>query len=738
MTQNHSRRLAAIVAADVAEYSRLMEDDEEGTIRTLQECRQEIVDPLLAEYNGRLANTAGDSLLLEFQSAVDAVRCVLSLQDTMAKRNENIPDDRRFEFRIGVNVGDVVSQGVDLLGNGVNVAARLEAQADPGGILISRSVLEQIDGRVRVAVDEVGRVQVKNISRPVQVYRLRSDGLSRIEGPPGKVDKRGIFFRAAAVAVMIVLGIYGTYELLRPDFEPAVAEEMAHPLPDRPSILVLPFTNLSNDPDQEIFADGITEDLITDLSKISGLFVIGRNTSFSFKASKPSIKQVAETTGVRYILTGSVRRSGEMVRLNAQLLDALNGQSVWAERTDGAISNVFATQDAFAFKVVEALQVELSTSETESLRTRDTNLLDARNSFQKGWELYSRFNEADNLAAITHFRRAIELDPNYGRAYGAMTIAQLRPFIFHHWAGHYSQGRNLRFDIVASSLKAALEHGTSLAYVGQTILFLNYPAGRGSGNDTANEALVAAGRAIAVQPNDPEAHITMAWALLFAGRPAEALKFIDSAMRLDPHYPSHYALFKAAAHYAMGDLTSAAQAINSGLDRDPHAVELMPVAASILAQLGQRADARSIIDVWMPDADRATLEAAAEKYFFIVRWEGDDARLNRQLQDGLKRAILPRDLTVESLIDVLDQTDIRQRVRAVRYLGLLGAEAATAVPALIDVLSSESRLLQKEAIIAIGKIGPDAKAAIPALTVMVDAPLIGFHAKKALDSIRRE
>lgn len=293
MTERSNRRLAAIVAADVAGYSRLVGLDEEGTLQSLHAHREELLDPLIAEHGGRIANTAGDSLLLEFPSAVDAVRCAVAVQAGMAGRNADVEETRRVEFRIGINVGDVIAQGDDLLGDGVNVAARLEGLADPGGICISRTARDQVRDRMEIALHDMGEVEVKNIARPVRVFRV----------------------------------VAGEKETAAPTAGPAAPTP---PLPDKPSIAVLPFENMSGDPDQEYFADGMTEDLITDISKLSGLLVIGRNSSFVYKGKSVVLRQVGRELGVRYVLEGSVRKAGNRVRINAQLIDAESGHHVWA------------------------------------------------------------------------------------------------------------------------------------------------------------------------------------------------------------------------------------------------------------------------------------------------------------------------------------------------------------------------------------------------------------------------
>ena len=675
MDTQPSRRLAAIVAADIAGYSRLMEVDEESTVREMNACRRDVIDPLLAVHNGRVANTAGDSLLLEFPSAVDAVRCAISVQQQVDVRSRDVPEDRQLKFRIGINVGDVIGHGDDLLGDGVNVAARLEGLSEPGGICISRSVRDQIVGKLDAGLEELGEIQVKNISRPVETYRVVRGQPARKVSPGsravGKIKIRWLFVIAGVVVAMLV-GLY-LFQTSSPKFEPAAAEAMALPLPGKPSIVVLPFANLSNDDEQTVFADGVTEDLITDLSKLSSLFVIGRNSSFSFKGQQVTIKFVAEKLGVRYVLTGSVRRAGDTLRINAQLLDALNGENLWAERFDGAVSDVFATQDAFTLRVVEALEVELSPAESAQIEARETEQVAAREAFQLGWELYSQFNEQGNRDSIPHFERAVELDPEYGRAYGALALAHLRGVIFHHWEQHTGvrEQSALHLEEFPKALKAAKEHESSLIHVIRTIMQLNLRDSRLAGKGAVNDALIDAGQAIATQPNDPEAHIAMAWALLSDGRPKEALSFVRTSMRLDPDSPSHYAMFLAAAHFSLGDLDAAKAALDDGLERNPNAIELMPVAASIYSQIGLHDEARAFVKKWLPDAEWEQLEATVEKYFFVVRWYKDYQRLNMTLHDGLRRASLPDEMSVDALIDDIEANGIHASFKTAPISGLV-------------------------------------------------------------------
>ena len=342
------RCMAAILAADVVGYSRLMEADEEATARALSSYR-EIIDGLVVSHHGRVFGSAGDSVIAEFASPVEAVRCVVAIQRELEARNVDLAEDRRMRLRIGINLGDVIVEGDNLLGDGVNIAARLEALAEPGGISVARSVFDQVKKQLDLGYEYLGGHEVKNIAEPVQVYRVLTEpeAAGKVIGETKRATQSWKRM-ALAAAVVVLIGVAGAVTWLRPwepAVEPASLELMAFPLPGKPSIAVLPFTNLSDDPSQEYFADGMAEDLITDLSKISGLFVIARNSSFSYKAQQVKVRQVAEELGVRYVLEGSVRRAGDQVRINAQLIDTTTGGHVWAERFDRDLGDIFKLQN---------------------------------------------------------------------------------------------------------------------------------------------------------------------------------------------------------------------------------------------------------------------------------------------------------------------------------------------------------------------------------------------------------
>ena len=379
------RRLAAILAADVVGYSRLMGEDEEGTLAALTAHIGELIEPCVAAHHGRVFKTTGDGLLGEFSSVVDAVRCAVALQAGMAERNAGTQEDRRIEFRIGVNLGDVIVQDDDVYGDGVNVAARLEQMAEPRGVYVSGNVFEQVEGKLDLRFDDLGEHQLKNISRATRVYAVTGRAAEPAAPAPS-----------------------------------AAADPLPLPLPDKPSIAVLPFENMSGDAEQEYFADGISEDIITDLSKISGLFVIARNSSFVYKGKPVSIRQVGRDLGVRCVLEGSVRKAGNRVRITAQLIDATDDRHLWAERYDGALDDIFSLQDEVAQKVVAALEVSLTATERNAMTSTRKIDVEAYDLLLRARQYYSRFTPDANAEARRLLAEALERDPGYAEAMAAL------------------------------------------------------------------------------------------------------------------------------------------------------------------------------------------------------------------------------------------------------------------------------------------------------------------------------
>ena len=374
------RRLTAILAADVAGYSRLMGSDEEGTLARLKMLRREVVDPKIKEHRGRIVKTTGDGLLSEFASVVDAVRCAIEVQREMGARNAGVPAERRIDFRIGVNLGDIIIDDNDIFGDGVNVAARLEALAEPGGICVSRAVRDQVRDKLAIPFEDMGEQQVKNIARPVRAFRILL--AERAEGP---------------------------------SIPPETAAP--RPPPDRPSIAVLPFNNVSGDPEQKYFVDGITEDIITALSKWRWFLVIARNSTFSYKGKSVDLKEICRDLGVRYVLEGSMRRAGQRVRITSQLIDTATGTHLWAERYDRDLTDIFAVQDDITSRVAAAIEPALSRAESQRVIAKRPEHMGAWDYCQRGFWYVNKGSATDGQAAYGLFKQALMLDPNLADAH---------------------------------------------------------------------------------------------------------------------------------------------------------------------------------------------------------------------------------------------------------------------------------------------------------------------------------
>ena len=383
-TARAERRLAAIMVADIVGYSRLVEQDEAGTLSAIRELRREVIDPLLAEHRGRIVKLMGDGAIVEFASVVDAVACAVAIQKSVTDRRAKTPADKRIVFRIGVNLGDVVVEGDDLLGDGVNVAARLEQLCEPGGVLISGAAYDHLKGKLELALEPRGEQRLKNISEPVRAYRVQMEPVAA--GTAASASRRATpmwrWVAAPSLALLFLVGLAAWLRPWQPTVEAAPLERMALPLPDKPSLAVLPFENMSGEPEQDYFVDGLTDDLITDLSKISGLFIIARHSVFQLKRNDTKVRDVAESLGVRYVVGGSVRRAGKAVRVNVQLIDATTGGQLWADRYDGNLGDIFAVQDSFVRVIVDALALKLSKDEEQEIGRGQTNNIDAREAFR--------------------------------------------------------------------------------------------------------------------------------------------------------------------------------------------------------------------------------------------------------------------------------------------------------------------------------------------------------------------
>ncbi len=546
------RRLAAILASDIVGYSRLMGTDEEGTLHQLKVHRKELVDPKITEHRGRIVKTTGDGMLVEFVSVVDAVRCAVEIQRGMVDRNLNVPEENRIRFRVGINIGDIITDGDDIFGDGVNVAARLEALADPGGIMVSGIVHDQVRDKLAFGFEDLGEQMVKNISHPVGVHRIKlSEPTLAILSKPGAV---------------------------RLDTPGSAGFE-------RPSIAVLPFSNMSADPEQEYFVDGITEEIITGLSKLRWFFVIARNSVFIYKSKAIDIKRVTRELGVRYVLEGSVRKSGNRVRITAQLIDASTGNHIWADRYDGDLADVFSLQDEITKRVVAAIEPKLLEAEGLRSQNRSPDDLDAWDLLIKANSFFWRLTKPEIEAAIMILREALARYPNYGPAYSLLAFVLLvRTYL--GWSAE------AELEEAARLAARATELDDSDPWAHLALGFVAFV--RRQTNVSAAEFR----RAIDLNPNFAAAHGYLGWTLAFDGQSNEAAKHLEEAVRLSPHDPQN-ALFNtglAVTHYQEGRYQKAVDYSSSTLQQRSAFTPGHRIHVASLAQNGQIEEARTALN----------------------------------------------------------------------------------------------------------------------------------------------
>jgi TolB-like protein len=581
--ESQSRRLAAILAADIAGYSALMGADETRTVQDLKG-HQAVVLPMVSEFGGRIIDTAGDGILAEFASVVNAVKCAVAIQSTMAQRNAGIEPERRMQFRIGINVGDIVYDEARIYGDGINVAARLESIAEPGGICISSKVYEEINGRVDLAYQDMGEQQLKNITRPVRAYWVRLNSM-----PP-----------AAA---------------------PALA------LPDKPSIAVLPFQNMSGDPEQEYFADGMVEEIITALSRIRWLFVIARNSSFTYKGRAVDVKQVGRELGVRYVLEGSVRNAANRVRITGQLIDAANGAHLWADRFDGAIDDVFDLQDRVTASVVGAIAPKLQQAEIERAKRKPTDSLDAYDHFLRGMACVHLGTRQDIDEALRLFYRAIELDRDFASAYGMAAWC----FVWRKvngWIGNRAQEIAEAARLARGAVDLGADDAVALSAGGYTLAFVVHDLDAGS-------AFID--RALAVNPNLASAWQNSGWVKTFLGEPEEAIQRQSHMLRLSPLDPLSFRAQGgiAFAHFLAGRYDEASSWAEMALRQRPTFLAAIRELAAAQALAGRIPEAQQTM-ARLRQLDPA-MRVVNVKDWVPLRRPEDLARL----QDGLRKAGLP-------------------------------------------------------------------------------------------------
>ena len=556
------RKLAAILAADVVGYSRLMGEDEAGTLERLKCLRRELVQPKITERKGRIVKLMGDGLLAEFPSVVEAVQCAVDIQRGMNEREPEITDERRIRLRIGVNLGDIIVEGSDIYGDGVNVAARLEGLADPGTICVSGTVFDHVKAKVDLDFVDLGEQEVKNIEQPVQVYRITLNN-----GMGAKTTADALIGSAAVLE-----------------------------LPDKPSIAVLPFDNMSGDPEQDYFADGIVEDIITELSREPDLFVIARNSSFAYKGKSPDIRQVARELGVRYVLEGSVRKAGSRVRLNAQLIEAETGHHVWAERYDRTLEDVFEVQDELTSTIQNTLLQKVLDSGIDSALRRAPKDMNAYDHMLRAYGLLLRFNRANNEESIREAQAALDLDPGYARAHMVLAWAHLYS-VWSAWTDDIEQAIERGYEAAKKAVAADRNDFFGHAALGFAELCMHR-------ND---HALSALDRAVALNPNSADAHAVRGVALNFLGRPEEGLREVELAIRHNPHHPDWYLMGAGRAYYMLGRYEDAIPTLERLTTALPELTTGRLLLAAVYAAADRQVEAEAEVSSVLKDNPTLTL-----------------------------------------------------------------------------------------------------------------------------------
>jgi adenylate cyclase len=584
--EGFKRKLTAILSADAVGYSRLMAEDETATVKTMTSYR-EIMSSLIKQHRGRVVDSPGDNLLAEFVSVVDAVQCAVAVQNEFQTRNAELAENRKMDFRIGINLGDVIDEEDRIYGDGVNIAARLESLADPGGICVSKTAFDQIETKLPLGYEYLGEQSVKNIPKPVGAYRvlMKPDAAGKVIG-----EKRflGRFSRRTAMAAIMILVLiaaglvsWNIYLQQSKKVEPASVDKMAHPLPEKPSIAVLAFDNLTGDPSQEYFSDGIAEEIITAISKTPKIFVIARNSTFTYKGKPVKVQQVAEDLGVRYVLEGSVRRADDKLRITAQLIDAINGRHLWAERYDREIKDIFAIQDEITMKILTLLRVSLTEGEMSRTQAKGTNNLDAYLLFLQGQEEARRMNKDGNFLSRQLARQAIALDSKYAMAYNLLASSTVDMV----YLGLSEDPRlSLKKAMELAQKAIALDNSLALPHA---LLGWIYTLMR-----QHDKGIAECEQAVNLEPNSALAHFRFSLALRYAGRPKEAITMCKDAIRLDPIPVSLYYQSLTNAYCLTGEYEEAIAAGKKATSLGPNNLVAHAFLAAAYSLQGREEQAR--------------------------------------------------------------------------------------------------------------------------------------------------
>src|SRR5216683_3063979 len=565
-----------------------MGEDEEATLRTLTSYRK-LIDGLIQQHRGRFVNSAGDSVVAEFASVVDAVQCAVVIQGTLKAENATRQPERRMEFRIGVNLGDVIEEGEQIYGDGVNVAARLESLADPGGICVSGTVCEHLGNRLALGYEDLGEQAVKNIAKPVRVFRVLMEAgaaatpARQTHGVARKYVRRGVF-SIAGLAIIAATIIFVQHLSLRPPTPSASippAQPPALPLPDKPSIAVLPFANMSDDPKQEYFSDGITDDLTTALSRLPDLFVIARTSTFTYKGKAAKVQDVSRELGVKYILEGSVRKEANQVRITAQLVDGTTGADLWAVRYDRPLRDIFSLQDEIVRRIVTTLNLQLDLMQQGFDVRQTTDNLEAYDDFLQGVEYGWDPTKDGNEKGRQMFEKAIELDPKYAHAYADLGSSYLLDWTSQWTHDPHTLDRALHLEQQAIALDDSLPFAHMI--LGETYVF----------KKQYDQATAEAERAIALDPNSAVGYVALVEIMEYSGKPTEAIGWAEKAMRLDPRHRNLYLLFKGVSYTQMGRYEEAIPIVKRSLASYPNIWAAHAILVVDYTELGREDEARA-------------------------------------------------------------------------------------------------------------------------------------------------
>ncbi len=621
------RKLTAIFYADVVEYSRLTSRDEEGTHRTLSVYLDQM-SQAIEHHNGHVIHYAGDAVLAEFNTIIDALIAAVDIQRRFAERNAQVDADKVIKFRIGINLGDVIVDRDDIYGEGVNIAARLESLADPGGICISESVRSAAGNKLDLNYEFMGEQSVKNIDEPVRAYRVLMAGETPATSVGANTRRRRVI--SILVSAVLVVMVALTW-LFWADPDQKLVTEQALALPDKPSIAVMPFVNSGSSREDDYFSNGITDDLITDLSRISGLFVISRNSTFQYRGQVVDSREAARALGVRYILTGNVRRSEQQVRINTRLIDGTTGGQVWADRYDGDLRDVFELQDEVTRQIVQALQIELTPDDAAQQAIVDTTSFEAYDEYLKGWEQYRlQTRESFNRARL-YFQKALEFDPAYSRAHASLALlfweAASKRWFFNRASTASAWGQ------IRRELNQAMLNPTPLALNIESSVFLH--------NRRYDSAIESAERAIQLDRNSTEGYRALANALVYSGKPEQAIDVIRKAIRLDPNATGPHLEILGHAQCELRDFHAAEESLARAIESNRNDYGPYLILISCLGQSDQMAKAQPLIEQVDVMFQREFKRHMSVDWWWRDGFPYQDKSDRQRFLDGLRRAGVP-------------------------------------------------------------------------------------------------